>query len=303
MIEYETFLAKYYPDANEARKDDVKRFIDNFLAIIGKTPFEEALTNRSLLCKSFFIQGACGVSRSHYQKIKGYLVCLFDMYGVNGAVPSREEVVDSQENISMFRSLDEMLGFIDKVGQAVLGDRYNPTTDLVIMKSICVLGWHGFSLSEIVDMKRSDLHMVNLDRFILTRKNMTYEITGASFAALFYLCDLNSYKSLPNGKLMVLDDSEYLFRSAPPIRVPKLSENAIVHTIMRFNDNIPPYYQRTILFRNLRKNALFLEIYNDKSDKAILPKIASIMGCDQVSAINYKQQYLRFVEALEAGDI
>ena len=45
MIDYQDFVARYYPSANSARQQDVARFLDNLAEIIGETPLADALKN------------------------------------------------------------------------------------------------------------------------------------------------------------------------------------------------------------------------------------------------------------------
>lgn len=59
----------------------------------------------------------------------------------------------------------------------------------------------------------------------------------------------------------------------------------------------------SIVFRNLHKNALFIEVYNDTTDKSLINKITSIMGCTLNYAFSYRDQYMKFVEALENNKI
>ena len=303
MIDYEAFLGRYYSTANEWKQKDVTRFLDNLAEIIGDTPLEQALQNENILCSAFFLQENGGsISRPHYQKIKEYLLNLFAFCGVQSEVPTREVVMSSQQSVGYFRGINELMSFIDSVG-AIRLESYNPTTDLVNVKSICVLGWLGFSPNEIAEMKKSALKPLGLDKYQITHGDEVFEVSGAPFAALYYLSDLESYKGLPTGKRMNLTgDPSYLFR--PTIHSQKLVGDSIIQIIKRFNAQIPiTFTQRAIIFRNLHKNALFVEVYNDKSDKSLLQKIIDIMKCDQHYALSYREQYLRFVSALESNKI
>lgn len=195
------------------------------------------------------------------------------------------------------------MSFIDSVGEARLGENYNPTTDLVTVKSICVLGWLGFSPNEIAEFKKSELRLLGYDKFLIKHGDEEFKVSGAPFAALYYLSDLESYKGLPSGKKMTLTgDPSYLFR--PTIHSDKLVGDSIVQIIRRFNAQIPAFsVQRAIIFRNLRKNALFIEVYNDKSERSLITKISEILKCDQNYALSYKEQYLCFVDALKSNKI
>lgn len=303
MINYQDFVARYYPTANTARQDDVARFLDNLKDIIGETPLADALKNAQVLCSAFYLQKAGNnISRPHYQKIKEYLINLFDFVGVEATVPTREEVLASQETICYFRGINELLEFIDKVGASALVN-YNPTTDLVRVKSVCVLGWLGFTPDEIADIKVRDLSPIDLSGYKVSNKSGIYEVYGQPFTALYYLSGLEEYNGLPSGRKVILKgNDEYLFRPTDA-NCEKLDGGQIIQIIKRFNNCIPHSMKTSIVFRNLHKNALFIEVYNDTSEKSLINKITDIMGCTLNYAFNYRDQYMKFVEALESNKI
>lgn len=304
MVNYKAFVDKYYPAASEPAQKNIARFLNNLTELLAATKVpEQAITDKTLLCKAFFLQDSNGVSRAHYQKIKGYLLNLFDFLGVQGTVPSREEVIASQADAGYFRGIEEIMEFIDSVGVAVRGENYNPTRDLVIVKSICVLGWMGFTTDEIAKMRKSALRPLGMDGYQIMHGVDVYEVSGAAFAALYYLSDLTEYKALPNGKpVQFAGDPSYLFR--PAIRGTKICGNSISQSIKRFNTRIPPAFsQHTIVFRNLYRNARFLEIYSDTSDRPLQQKIMDAMGCTANYVFSYQEQYLHFVDLLEGNKI
>lgn len=304
MIDQKVFVEQYYPSANDARKNDVIRFLDNLTELVGNTPIAEALKDKQLLCNAFYVQKAGNnISRPHYQKIKEYLLNVFKHVGVNANVPSREEVIASQESISYFRGLNELLSFIDDVGKEVLKNDYNPTQDLVRVKAVCVFGWLGFTPDDIANLKIRDLSPIGLEGYSVSGRGGSFEIYGHPFSAVYYLSDLESYKGLPTGRKVILKgNDEYLFRPTDS-NCEKLDGGQIIQIIKRFNMSVPRSMKTSIIFRNLHKNELFLEIYNDTSKQTLINKITSIMGCTLNYAFNYRDQYLEFVKALENNEI
>ncbi len=302
MINYDEFIECYYPSVTISRRNSIKSFLNNVTEVVGNKPIEEALKNKLTLCDIFYIQKSGNMSRSHYQKIKEYLINLFDFLGIQAIIPTREEVLNSLDNIYYFRGINEMLNFIDEVGEHVL-PYYNPTADLVRVKSICVLGWLGFTIEEIVNLKKSNLSLVGCNGYRLSNKHGTFEIFDAPFAALYYLSELNEYKGIPSGKKIVLkSNEEYLFRSQNITRE-KLDALTIAVILKRFNSCIPSSRHIQILFRNLHKNALFIEIYNDISNRSLMEKITDIMKCDYKVGLSYKEQYNKFVTLLKNNEI
>lgn len=304
MINSNDFTLRYYSTANPSRKAEVERFINGFAALSQGIPLPDALKDKSLLCRAFYLRKTGNISRSHYQKIKEYLLNLFDYVGISGAVPTRKEVMDSQETQYYFRGINEILHFIDNVGGRRISS-YDPTRDLVRVKSICVLGWIGLTPAEISNLKLSDLIKIGSDGYKIISSKGTHEVYGEPFTALYYLSSLREYNGLPTtgsrGRRIVLKGaSEYLFKAQTP-DCEKLDGLQIVQILNRFNSSAST--GTSILFRNLYKNALFLEIYNDKSSKPLTTKITDTIGCTYSVALGYKVQYLQFAEAMDNNKI
>jgi len=305
MINKEEFLKKFYPATNEARRNDVERFLDAVNSKVGDADIVEQLSNKEFLCSAFYIQKNGGsISRQHYQKIKGYLLNLFEMYGINGEVPTREAVLGSARKVNYFRSIDDMLAFIDSVGRYHFVN-YNPTADLVMVKAICVLGWLGYTPEEIAALKISDLTLTDANTYQLTRETETFELSGEPFAALYHLTHLEVYRAIPTGTQRTLQTTKtYLFRPTIRYNTDHLEATNITQVIKRFNDCMPASLNhKAIVFRNLYKNALFVEIYEDKRDISLMGKITTIMKCSQNSALNYREQYWQFANAIENNKI
>ncbi len=54
---------------------------------------------------------------------------------------------------------------------------------------------------------------------------------------------------------------------------------------------------------NLRKNALFVNIYNDSSESSLLEKIMKHMNCNDIMAYGYKKQYEYWVKLFHKKEI
>lgn len=298
MMDYDIFLAKYYSTAGEQKIDDIKRFLSNVESLLGEKDPQESFKDKGFLCKTFFLQKASSISRPHYQKIKEYLINLLDYFNIEMSIPSREEVLESQEVIAFFKDLDSLLDFIDKIGADKL-QGYNPIKDLAYIKSIVILGWYGFTTQEIASMPKRNLMYISGGTFRVFRPNSPdreyVDVSQRAFDILSYLQDCEGYRSLPYGKYMPFKGDDYfLFR--PTRGDQEVTEATIIQTIKRFNKEIPSTSGVTINFRNLKKNALFVAVYEDKSDESATKKIMRHMNCSLNLAIGFNKQYYRWVE-------
>lgn len=300
MISYKEFTNKYYPSANDIRLKDIERFLCNLEKLIGNTPEKQALTNKQLLCNAFYLQKTGNnISRSHYQKIKEYFVNIFDFIGIQSNVPTRDEVLNSREDINYFGSLEKALQFIDEVGYGNL-KYYDSNTDLIRVKAICILGWMGFSLNEISHLQNNDLIKVDNNIFKISNKREIFELKNELYTIFHNLQTLTQYSSLPTGKFVYLNtSSKYLLRPTGD-NCDKIDSNCIVQILKRFNAAIPKDIKTSIIFRNLHKNALFLKIYESKpNDNNLIKTITEVIGCERTYAYSYKDQYLKFADAMD----
>lgn len=300
MIDSKVFIEKYYPNANAQRENDVERFLSYMDALLKEDDPMIRLLDKAFLCRAFFLQSTNSISRQHYQKIKEYLLNLFDWFGISNTVPTREEVIDSQQTSCYFRDLDSILILIDEIGSTLLNG-YNPNADLATVKAIVVLGWNGLSPKEIASLKKIEL-VSDGNRYLLERNGETISIEDNAYTAIKALRYLDSYRGLPSGKVRVFKgDESFLFR--PTTSCPRVEENHIILAISRFNSLIPKERNVAIIFRNLRKNALFVKIYQDKSNRTLIEKICSIMSCTENSALNYREQYYKWVNSIYTNKI
>lgn len=298
MTDFTAFIEKYYANAAESQIADVSRFLNHFNELLKDENPADFLKNKDALCRLFYMQKLGSITRTHYQKIKEYLLKLFDWFDVDGQVPSQTEVIDSGEYICFFRDLDSALAFIDKVGENRLTN-YQPLTDLITIKALFVLGWYGFSLREIAELKKSAIVVRNNDSGSVVTHGKNVVIKGNAFTVLFLLKYLESYKSLPNGRVRTFKDyEEYMFRPTNKSDSP-LKEDHLVQMLRRFNAQVPFASRQNIAFRYIHVNAMFVKILEDKSDKPLLDKIINITHCSDKQAYSYRTQYLSWLKLIE----
>lgn len=300
-LDFDTFIGKYYPNASEQRLSDVKRFLTHISELSVDSSLPDKLTDHDFLCNAFYMQRLNSITRTHYQKIKEYLLNLFDWYKIEAKVPTQEEVIEFTQVYAYFRSLESALRFVDHVGELRLAN-YNSTQDLVIVKSIFILGWYGLSLKEIVALKKVDISKDKNGNGVVHVKDSYITLDSNSFDILMNLKYLDSYKSLPNGTLKILKGCEdYLFR--PTTNCNGLTETLLAQFLKRFNDNVPRHLHQNIAFRNIYRNAKFVDVYNDKSTDSLLQKIEKHTSCSPKQAFSYRTQYLAWVELLNQNKI
>lgn len=294
MLDCKLFLEKYYPNANEQKANDIARFIAYVKSILGTTPVEEALKDYKFLCKTFYLQKTGGIVYSHYLKIKDYLLNLFEYYGVESTVPSREDVIAAQTTVCYFKDLDDLLDFIDYVGELKL-DNYNKRIDLANIKTVAVLGWYGLTTQEIATLPNACIGTADGSFWVYKPDGSRIEISEHAYSIISILRSLDEYRGFPSGrKIIFKGDNTHLFRTKTS-SCEVITEDHIIQIIRRFNDAIPPTCNNAINFRKLKKNALFETVYNDTSDQLVIHKIMKHMECNRNVAQGYKLEYERWL--------
>lgn len=289
MIDCNEFLSKYYTTTSPTKQNDVRTYIRSLNNLLGENDVASSLRDDTLLCRSFYIVASSGVSRTNYQKIKTYIVNLFDMYGIDKEVPSREQVLAAQTLKCYWKDLDDLMDFIDKIGENKM-QNYNPRTDLITIKAIAVLGWYGFSIEEVTEAKKDGLYQ-NDSKYLIRIREKAVSLDWRSYDILCRLAFLYAYKGFPSGKLQILKgDGNYLFRPTTS-GLSRWNENNVKQALKHFNYYAKSPANAIISFGKLHKNAIFTEVFNDQGDDGVYEKIIRITGCSSTLAQGYRKEY------------
>ena len=229
------------------------------------------LKNKQNLCKVFSFQKRGGVSKAQYYLIKSHIVALSEYFGIEPDVPSYEEVLDSLSVITLYKDLNSILNFIGIIEE-------DKQKDFLKLKKIVILGWNGLSLDEIIKLKTQDIFNEGERYFISNPKKV--EISKNEYDLLLLKCKKNG---------LIITST---FDSEKPI-----SQNSLITLIGRYN-NLTASSGKAIIFRDLRKNALFVDIYNEESeyiggiDSTMLRKIIKDkFRCEEKATFCLIQEY------------
>lgn len=286
IIEPKEFVEKFYNENDAKKKNDAIRFIDNLNEIVGEQS-PSLLLDKEVLCKTFYISENGSICRQHYQKVKDYLLKIGEYFGIEIQIPSRTDVINSHEMNCYFRDIDDLLDFIDKVGYSHM-PTYDKSRDLLTLKAMVVLGWHGFLSQEIAKLQNDELIQNDENLIEILHNGSIVTFNQRESDILKRTSVLGEYNGFPNGKLIILyGDNKFVFR--PGTRSQSyITADHIIQKIKRFN--VYAGY-KNIMFRNLYKNAKFVEIANCNTNQSDVQKIISIMNCSFNSALNYLPQY------------
>lgn len=290
MVDYNEFVSRYYPYANEQKLGDIKRFI----SVVNDTKKDtiDRFFKEPYVCSLFYIQKTNGVSAPHYKKIKGYLSSLFAFLGISAKIPTRETVLGARQVLCLFPCIDSMFDFIDEIGNKHL-ENYDTNKDLLNIKAIVALGWYGFSIMQVMQLPRRCLSTKNGEYFVESTDGTFTKIRERAYKYIDLYANSDFHRGLPTGrKVYYKSDDSMLIRGSS---VGRADDNIVAFSLARFNKMIPSN-ARAILFRNLHSNALFVELYENKSEEELTTRIIRIMSCNSDRAYYYVQDYMKWVQ-------
>lgn len=240
------------------------------------------LHNIDKICTLFYGYGS-GLSKAQFYRKRKLVMMLYSWLFENGRIDLTlynsvaalrlEDVIRVEElNRYYFQSLDSALGFVSVVARM---NNMSPDHDLLNVKSLVILLWHGVDLNDITNIKKNDVLfdgvvMRNGDRDRFVQIEAKYTGVLAEFAST------EIHNGFPSGKVQEYLPSSYLFRSS---RVAQMSANNINCMLRRFNEDAEQY-GHTLSVVALKKNGIFCKVYESQDKERISEKLQEILQCN-----------------------
>ena len=259
--------------------------------------------------KLFYSSDKSGLSKSQFYKLKK-IVTLFYQWLNKKRVVSRavvnfvdniklEDVISVNEiSICYYRNLDEVINFISMVGRkkGLSGD-----DDLLNIKCVSVLAWHGIRIQQMPDLLLSDMRD---DSFSIEVSNQNGKHSSVYldkyYGHIKRLSLITEYRGFPSGKLERLPSSEFLFKSP---RNDFLSANGISHLIERFNQEAYVLFNKKISLSALYRNGVLFKMYELEKERGLdISKgslVKELIDCDRPFAFGYAKLFGKWKEILQ----
>jgi len=296
-MDTEAFLKQYFPTATDEAVTRITNWLKFTEEQLGEPITADALKSKDKRFYSTLFTGETStVSNSKYFMIKGWLTNLLSYVGVeNISIPNREEALDLVANKGYFKSLQELIDYIDYCGKAKIPN-VNPSINMLYLKSICILGWYGFSLEQMADVLNSDLVVFEGD-YCVKKDGMLISLKSEEYNILKTLSMTDTYQGYPSGRIVYYKNSKYLFRvrdTGAANTEEKVNIDSLKLAIKKFNNNNPQKID--ISLRKLRKNKLFIDIYNDKKDLPLYDKIMTYFNSSKDLTWLLKKEYTSWLK-------
>ncbi len=275
-------------------KKNFTRWLYSIAEAFKGVDIKAALRDKASLCKMFFTLKNTSVNRQKYQQVKKDIQALQEYYGIEAPIPTREEILESQEVTVLYKDLPSLLGIIDKAGHSKL-ENYDPDQDLLNIKALVILGWRGIPQDNVVQIKKQDINRKAGGYQITTNKG-DFNIAESDYEVLIRLSTLSEYRGFPTGKPVVLkENADFLFRAGNSKSAgDAMPVNSITKLLEKFSNSLRNKGY-AIVYRYLRKNALFSELYEElksiKEPISLAEQIQKKFNCEYHAALGYKTEY------------
>lgn len=187
--------------------------------------------------------GDIRLNRSSFSGQKKMLLYFIDYLDSVGIIDNAQEAktyidsiiytdtVTNKTSKALFKNLDDILFSIDYIG-AVSFDiarkaprsqvrrkefkPYDSEKELLIVKSIAILSWYGYSYPEMLALKKDEIIKSDNDYYII-KSGEKVNINKRYYDILVMQANTMQYRGLPSGRLTkYYKDSEFLIRSTTP---------------------------------------------------------------------------------------
>ena len=262
---YAGWLNKFFPRLESQSKEEVASI----------------LLDEKALIKMFSSQERGGVSKSLYYYVQAHILALAEFCGLKREslnIPSRDTVLSALSVVTMYKDLDALMEFVDTVSRERHGKGKNPLN----VKEVVILGWRGLSLEEAADLKKQEVVSDGEHCYVSSARRV--KITQKEYNIL---------------KARASAQSEFLFTSARD-SAKRIGANTLAAALANFNKTAANT-NRAIVFRDLRKNAMFVEVRDEESlagsdfEAATLrQKLREKTGCDEKTAFGFALEYVKW---------
>lgn len=255
---------------------------------------DDNFRHNSRACELFYITDK--ISKAQFFRMKKYVKELYDWLFELGKVTQEQreyvasltmdDVISDEEIRSCyFSNLDGALDFVRAVGRRCGLDEED---DLLMIKSIVILSWHGLERSEMVKIKKSDLAVA--DKTVLFRNREPIVLPTEYFNILHRFAELDMHRGFPTGKRQVYEYSPYLMRASRSIQMDK---DKVSQAVKRFNVVAIDQFGQRLSTKALQNNGAFCRMLEsgEQDSRALTVAVKNIVGCDRHAAFWYKVMY------------
>lgn len=300
-MDIQEFLNRHYTDANDIVRAMVVSHYGVWKDIVEDAGDINLVINNKTMIYAWINACAKRLSRTTFSRLKTFLKNMYSDYSETQQV--KPETIQFIDGLSMtdvvgeteltryhFANLDDIMHYIAYIGARV---GLNYATDMLNLKAYVVLLWYGFTPKQAVEILKSDLDNVK-NAVLLREYDRLIVMEPRHYETIKLFAEIDVCRSFPNQKTQHLKMSKYLFRGE---RQETQSATRLSQVVMAFNEEAAKG-GKLLSIHAIPRNALYVRLYKQPEipRRSLKSAIQADMGCDNIVANEYRQQYLRWLK-------
>ncbi len=236
-----------------------------------------------------FIGDKYGIGKSSFYLKKSFSISLFQWLYEHDAATTEtlnyvknlsydDALIEIDISTSYFRSLDDVMSYIDLVGDSK--GAVDKDSLLSIKACACIL-WMGIDIYDMIDIKKSDIRGNSIEF-----NNHLYSMPEPAAKIINRFAMLDNYFDFPGGRQKTRVNSEYLFRSC---QCDHMNGNQLSCCVYRFNKTAEKYGKKIVTV-SLKKNSILCVARETGKD------FAEIINCTPPVAFGLRRYYNKWNE-------
>ena len=340
-MDYKSFIAKYYSDANEYTLSYIEFFLNQVkkMVIEAKRTMGENVTDKEIFTTLF--EDANNIQTLSYSAkykrgkksdigmtklyiLKPFLVNFVDWLNEQGFIENYEELnkfistltpenMLSEDNMSQtyFKSIEDVIKFIDYIGEQCFNslartkknfDFYDSTDDLLFTKAIAILSWNGYTYEQMIQMKKEDVCIRGNTNYFINKPTRK-NISFFEYRILKNFIQSDSHRGIPSGRLIKYNNNEMLLR--PQKARLEMVPNAIVCHLARFNEYAAKVGSPLLLSQKSLARSGFYALLHENckyNTDNITQNIMRMKNCDYSQAFKDRQYYEKWLKMFYSNE-
>lgn len=256
-----------FTDEHPDQAEGFKRWLSSANRLAGGGNLKDMLTN-PIFIRSLFLDGskAGKIGRSKYYMIKTYLFFAFEYYGLDkGNIPPLSALLsEPNTESSYFKDFKDLVDYIDNIGSLLIHN-YRREVGLLKIKGTVALGWCGVPQSVVQRVLKSEVKYLEDGTATLNIRSVgSYKLCKDVMPVINTLMTTGVCQEWEGDLLKVSSDKGYLIQKTNFTQEDSGVNAAITLRVFEAKAKNIPLHHRTINYRDLKINALFVAVQRDK---------------------------------------
>ena len=276
-------LLAAFIDEHPDQEKGFAAWLSSVTQLAGGGNLANMLTDQVFIRSLFFNGSKAGkIGRSKYYMIKTYLSFAFEYYGLDkkNIPPLNALLLEAPAEEAYFKSFQDLVDHIDNIGeQSIAG--YEKAIGLLKIKGVVALGWCGVPQSVVQRVRKQDVKLLNDGSATLEIKAVgRFKLCKDVMPVINTLMSTTSYQEWEGIKLTTEKGGIYLIQKTYAVQDVSGVNAATALATFEAKARKVSLITKTINYRNLKINALFVAVQRDNRPMKLRDKfVANARDC------------------------